>query len=162
MDKKESLKIVELKKSRYPDAVYNDGSAAAYYFKENPGNNVWLVHLEGAGWCWDVEAYSDEENHWNCFMAECRAPLTQQPFLLIASQYDSALLKKNLGQHNFMSIPGLWKSFYEPRYSSWQLYYVNMVSVAFFLSFSFFIYPHRHALTLASFLRNCDVCACVW
>ena len=38
-------------------------------------------------------------------MAEFRAPLVQSPYLLVAGQYDSALLKKNLGKHNLLPMP---------------------------------------------------------
>ena len=48
-----------------------------------------------------------------CLMAEFRAPLVQSPYLLVAGQYDSALLKKNLGKHNLLPIPGPWRGFYE-------------------------------------------------
>ena len=42
----------------YPDAVCNDGSAAGYAFKRSSGGkaNVWLVYLEGGGWCWDEKS----------------------------------------------------------------------------------------------------------
>jgi len=38
--------------SRYPDAVCNDGSPAAYYWRMGrPATKRWLVFLEGGGWC---------------------------------------------------------------------------------------------------------------
>lgn len=64
---------------------------------------------------------------WKCLMAEYRAPLLQRPYFLIASQYDSALLKKNLGRHDFLPIPGLWDSFYEPPYDKLRLKYADML-----------------------------------
>eukprot|EP00802_Teleaulax_amphioxeia_P016616 Tamp_16739.p1 GENE.Tamp_16739~~Tamp_16739.p1 ORF type:complete len:446 (+),score=97.56 Tamp_16739:138-1340(+) len=73
------------------------------------------------------DAFPDAADHWKCLMAEYRAALIQQPYLLIASQYDSALLKKNLGKHNLLPFPGMWSDFYEPPYNNWQLNYADML-----------------------------------
>ena len=63
-----------------------------------------------------------------CLMAEFRAPLVQSPYLLVAGQYDSALLKKNLGKHNLLPIPVPWRGFWEPSaYGVWQLQYAKML-----------------------------------
>ena len=82
-----------------------------------------VLHTMGAstrlGACADT--FPDEQ--WKCLLAQYRAPLVEQPYFLIASQFDSALLKKNLGQHSFLSIPGLWKRFDEPPYDELQLRY---------------------------------------
>ena len=50
----------DLDLARYPTAVCNDGSAGAYYLTEahaqngrSAASNVWLVFLQGGGWCWD-------------------------------------------------------------------------------------------------------------
>mmetsp|Transcript_1676 Transcript_1676/g.2029 ORF Transcript_1676/g.2029 Transcript_1676/m.2029 type:complete len:104 (-) Transcript_1676:6-317(-) len=37
-------------------AVCNDGSAAAFYMKENSSSNDWLVYLAGGGWCYDLDS----------------------------------------------------------------------------------------------------------
>ena len=50
----------DLDLSRFPTAVCNDGSRGAYYISEakpqqgHPAApNIWLVFLQGGGWCWD-------------------------------------------------------------------------------------------------------------
>lgn len=46
--------------SRFPNAVCNDGSAAGFYLRESPSkSSVWIVFLEGGGWCWDEKSCSD-------------------------------------------------------------------------------------------------------
>jgi len=41
----------------YPLAICNDGSPAAYYYREGfVQSRQWLVFLEGAGWCWDEKS----------------------------------------------------------------------------------------------------------
>ena len=63
---KESLDLV-----RFPTAVCNDGSAGAYYIAEAHARGgvaaaprVWLIFLQGGGWCWDEAScaarYSNE------------------------------------------------------------------------------------------------------
>ena len=54
-----SMKLVHLDSTKYPLAMCNDGSTAGFYFKKSPtASNVWLVHLEGGGWCWDNDSCS--------------------------------------------------------------------------------------------------------
>eukprot|EP00416_Gambierdiscus_australes_P024054 CAMPEP_0171075066 /NCGR_PEP_ID=MMETSP0766_2-20121228/12548_1 /TAXON_ID=439317 /ORGANISM="Gambierdiscus australes, Strain CAWD 149" /LENGTH=406 /DNA_ID=CAMNT_0011531901 /DNA_START=17 /DNA_END=1238 /DNA_ORIENTATION=+ len=46
----------------YENAVCNDGSPAGYYFKNGTGdNNIWIVYLEGGGWCGD-----QRDCEWRC------------------------------------------------------------------------------------------------
>ena len=52
---------MDLALSRYPTAVCNDGSPGAYYITraavrkgKAAAQNVWLVFLQGGGWCWDT------------------------------------------------------------------------------------------------------------
>lgn len=40
-------------------AVCNDGSEAAYYFKDNGNPSLWLVYLGGGGWCHDATSCAD-------------------------------------------------------------------------------------------------------
>merc|ERR1712070_601677 len=40
-------------------AVCNDGSEAAYYFKDNGNPSLWLVYLGRGGWCHDAESCAD-------------------------------------------------------------------------------------------------------
>jgi len=48
------LKLVLFDNTVYPKAVCNDGSPAGYYFKpSDSGSNVWVVHQQGGGWCYD-------------------------------------------------------------------------------------------------------------
>jgi hypothetical protein len=43
----------------YPLAICNDGSPAAYYYRQGfSQSRQWLVFLEGAGWCWDEQSCS--------------------------------------------------------------------------------------------------------
>jgi hypothetical protein len=37
-------------------AVCNDGSEAAYYFKDNGNPSLWVVYLGGGGWCYDEKS----------------------------------------------------------------------------------------------------------
>jgi len=37
----------------YPHARCNDGSTAVYYFKAGSDPYLWLVNLQGGGWCWN-------------------------------------------------------------------------------------------------------------
>ncbi|KAL1508018.1 hypothetical protein AB1Y20_007615 [Prymnesium parvum] len=41
----------------YPAAICSDGSPASYYFLASPRpSSLWLVHLQGGGWCWDASS----------------------------------------------------------------------------------------------------------
>ena len=60
-DAAETLHRVELDASQYPKAVCNDGSRGTYYVKRNRDSKVWLVYLEGAGWCWDQASCQERE-----------------------------------------------------------------------------------------------------
>ena len=46
--------------SGYPDALCNDGTPAAYYFRPAtaPSSDVWLVFLESGGWCYSADTCS--------------------------------------------------------------------------------------------------------
>ena len=55
----DELSKVMLGKDEYPLAVCTDGSQAGYYYKMpeklavlDDGSALWLVFLEGGGWCW--------------------------------------------------------------------------------------------------------------
>ena len=55
------MEKVNLDLSRYPTAVCNDGSPGAYYITEAAprkghaaARHVWLIFLQGGGWCWDA------------------------------------------------------------------------------------------------------------
>jgi hypothetical protein len=54
------MKKIEVDLSKFPNAVCNDGSPAAYYYKpalSNVGHeNIWNVHFEGGNWCTDEES----------------------------------------------------------------------------------------------------------
>ena len=57
----DSMVKVPLDLGRFPTAVCNDGSPGAYYITEARGHkghpaapHVWLVFLQGGGWCWDA------------------------------------------------------------------------------------------------------------
>mmetsp|Transcript_24582 Transcript_24582/g.47865 ORF Transcript_24582/g.47865 Transcript_24582/m.47865 type:complete len:453 (+) Transcript_24582:100-1458(+) len=46
----------------YPLAICNDGSPAAYFYRQGlEGSRRWFVYLDGVGWCWDNESC---ENNW--------------------------------------------------------------------------------------------------
>eukprot|EP00242_Pyramimonas_sp_CCMP2087_P011700 CAMPEP_0198197510 /NCGR_PEP_ID=MMETSP1445-20131203/1105_1 /TAXON_ID=36898 /ORGANISM="Pyramimonas sp., Strain CCMP2087" /LENGTH=580 /DNA_ID=CAMNT_0043866819 /DNA_START=219 /DNA_END=1961 /DNA_ORIENTATION=+ len=55
-----TMKKIEVDLSKFPNAVCNDGSPAAYYYKpalSNVGHeNIWNVHFEGGNWCTDEES----------------------------------------------------------------------------------------------------------
>ena len=54
-----SMELVHLNTSKYPLAVCNDGTPAGFYYKKSPTSSpMWLVHLEGGGWCWDNDSCS--------------------------------------------------------------------------------------------------------
>jgi len=49
-----TLDLHLLSSSLYPDAKCNDGTSSGYYARLSPtGSNVWIVHAEGGGWCFD-------------------------------------------------------------------------------------------------------------
>lgn len=50
------LTLQQFDGATYPHAVCTDGSQAGYYWKpaaSAAAAHVWLVYLEGGGWCWD-------------------------------------------------------------------------------------------------------------
>jgi hypothetical protein len=48
------MPLAMLPLASYPDAVCNDGSPAGFYYRpSNTSSNVWVVHQQGGGWCWD-------------------------------------------------------------------------------------------------------------
>ena len=53
------IKWLDLKK--YPEAVCNDGTGGAFYYKEGTDQNKWLVHLMGGGWCWDATSCDERQ-----------------------------------------------------------------------------------------------------
>jgi hypothetical protein len=46
-----------------PDAICNDGTPAAYYFRAGYGSGAdrWVIRLQGGGWCWDEESCKTRE-----------------------------------------------------------------------------------------------------
>jgi len=48
------LSLVSL--SQFPQAVCNDGTPAAYYYKEGTDKSLWLVYLAGGDWCYNAES----------------------------------------------------------------------------------------------------------
>ncbi|KDP28067.1 hypothetical protein JCGZ_19475 [Jatropha curcas] len=53
-----SIPIVLIENAKAKGAVCLDGSAPAYHFQkgEGTGINNWIVHMEGGGWCDDIES----------------------------------------------------------------------------------------------------------
>lgn len=45
------LKFLDI--AKYPLAVCNDGTPAAYYVHRGADPSRWLVHQQGGWWCWD-------------------------------------------------------------------------------------------------------------
>ena len=50
-----TLELVLLDRAKYPLAVCNDGSMAGYYFRKGT-SNMFIVHQEGGGWCYDAKS----------------------------------------------------------------------------------------------------------
>ena len=50
----------------YPDALCNDGSSAAYYFRpgEPSGRAGVFIYLQGGFWCWDRGSCSRRWRYW--------------------------------------------------------------------------------------------------
>jgi hypothetical protein len=70
-------KLVFLDKSKYPQALCNDGTSAAYVLREGVGAaaNRWIVSLEGGGICYD--------------QATCSARAEQSPALVSSAPYQA-------------------------------------------------------------------------
>jgi hypothetical protein len=76
----DSMVKVPLDLARFPTAVCNDGSPGAYYITEAKGRkgraaaqDVWLIFLQGGGWCWDA--------------ASCAARNANEPGLMSSDAY---------------------------------------------------------------------------
>lgn len=63
-------------------AVCNDGSAAAYYFKDNNNTKLWVVYLGGGGWCYDYESCAERDR--------------THPELMSSSNFSAALGKTGI------------------------------------------------------------------
>ena len=79
----DSMVKVPLDLARFPTAVCNDGSPGAYYITEAKGHqghaatrDVWLIFLQGGGWCWDA--------------ASCAARHANEPGLMSSDAYPPA------------------------------------------------------------------------
>eukprot|EP01104_Vermistella_antarctica_P010940 TRINITY_DN2976_c0_g1_i1.p1 TRINITY_DN2976_c0_g1~~TRINITY_DN2976_c0_g1_i1.p1 ORF type:complete len:479 (+),score=57.30 TRINITY_DN2976_c0_g1_i1:199-1437(+) len=46
-------KLIKLDTTTFPDAVCNDGSPGAFYFRPGSNSSRWIIHLQGGFWCWD-------------------------------------------------------------------------------------------------------------
>jgi len=58
-----SVKKTLLDETKYPDARCIDGSRPAYYVRKGHGDgeNKWVVHFEGGGWCYDYAQCADRK-----------------------------------------------------------------------------------------------------
>lgn len=87
-----SMDDYDVWKTNYPDAVCNDGTPGAFWFKnatDPKKNNTWLIYLEGGMWCYDA--------------ASCTARRKATP-VLTSSKFNNGGMRLPLT----MKLPGIF------------------------------------------------------
>jgi len=87
---------------KFPLAVCNDGSPAAYYFYRGGDATQWIFHQQGGWWCWDEFSCQVRWDHFANHTVEFRSLMSTKDLATLTAAHDTFNGEKNTGllQHN--------------------------------------------------------------
>lgn len=90
-----------------PEAVCNDGTSAAYYWKRGSDPMTYLIYLGGGGQCWDMESCRARYNGTAYPYHDCYSSSTASPCFMSSKDYGSTCNKTGIFSEDPLLNPAL-------------------------------------------------------
>ena len=99
------LRFLDL--AKYPLAVCNDGSPAAYYMHKGTKATRFVLHQQGGWWCWDDYSCQVRWDHFANHSTEFRTLMSTASLAKLTQEHDTFNGEKNTGimAHNASANP---------------------------------------------------------